>query len=69
MASVFCDAKGILCIDYLVRGKKITGEYYSTLLTRLDKKIREKGPRFQKKKSSFIRRMYPHTNVFLQWET
>ena len=34
----FCagqDAEGILFIDYLDRGKTITGEYYSSLLTRL----------------------------------
>ena len=32
MASVFCDAKGILLIDYLEKGRAITGEYYSHLL-------------------------------------
>ena len=40
MASVFWDAEGILFIDYLEKGKTITGEYYSNLLTRLDEKIR-----------------------------
>jgi len=49
MASVFWDAEGILFIDYLVKGKTITGEYYSNLLTRLDKKICEERPRLQKK--------------------
>jgi len=38
MASVFWDAEGILFIDYLEKGKTITGEYYSILLTRLHKK-------------------------------
>jgi hypothetical protein len=33
MASVFRDAEGILFIYYLEKGKKITGEYYSNLLT------------------------------------
>jgi hypothetical protein len=33
------DAKGILFIDYLEKGKTITGEYYSNLLTRLDEII------------------------------
>ena len=37
MASVFWDAEYIF-IDYLEKGKTITGEYYSNLLTRLDKK-------------------------------
>ena len=36
-------------IDYLEKGKTITGEYYSNLLTRLDEKIREKKYGFQKK--------------------
>jgi len=31
-----------LFIDYLGKGKTITGEYYSNLLTRLDEKICEK---------------------------
>jgi len=51
MASVFWDAEGILFIDYLGKGKTITGEYYSNLLTRLDEKIREKRPCLQKKKN------------------
>ena len=38
MASVFWDAESILFIDYLEKGKTITGEYYSNLLTRLNKK-------------------------------
>jgi len=49
MASVFWDAEGILFIDYLEKGKTITGEYYSNLLTRLDEKIHEKRPGLQKK--------------------
>jgi hypothetical protein len=61
-----CDAEGILFIDYLEKGKTITGEYYSNLLTRLDEKIREKRPDLQKKgkKSSFIRTTHPPTKVF-----
>ena len=50
MTSVFWDAEGILFIDYLEKGKTVTGEYYSNLLTRLDEKIREKRPVLQKKK-------------------
>jgi len=53
MASVFWDAEGILFIDYLEKGKTITGEYYSNLLTRLDDKIREKRPGLQKKNIIF----------------
>jgi len=53
MLSVFWDAEGILFIDYLEKGKTITGEYYSNLLTRLDEKIRDKRPGLQKKKIIF----------------
>jgi hypothetical protein len=49
MASLFWDAEGILFIDYLEKGKTITGEYYSNLLTRLDKNVCEKRPGLQKK--------------------
>jgi hypothetical protein len=50
MASVFWNAEGILFIDYLEKGKTVSGEYYSSLLTRLDERIREKRPDLQKKK-------------------
>ena len=53
MASVFWDAECILFIDYLEKGKTITGEYDSNLLTRLDEKSREKRPGLQKKKIIF----------------
>lgn len=53
MASVFWDAKGILLIDYLAKGRTITGEYYSNLLDQLDTKIREKRPGLKKKKIIF----------------
>jgi histone-lysine N-methyltransferase SETMAR len=38
MALVFWGAEGILFIDYLEKGKTITGKYYSILLTKLDEK-------------------------------
>ena len=46
---VFWDAEDILFIDYLEKGKTITGEYYSDLLTRLDQIICEKRPGLKKK--------------------
>jgi len=52
MASVFWDTEGILFIDYLEKGKTITGEYYSNILTRLNEVIREKRPGFAKKKNN-----------------
>jgi histone-lysine N-methyltransferase SETMAR len=53
MASVFWDAKGILLIDYLEKGRTITGEYYANLLDQLDAKIQEKRPGLKKKKIIF----------------
>jgi len=68
MASVFWDAEGILFIDYLQKGKTITGEYYSNLLTRLDKKFVRKDPVCKREKSSFIRTMHLPKKVFWQWK-
>jgi len=68
MASMFWDAEGIFFIDYLEKGKTITGEYYSNLITRLDKKFVRKDSVCKRKISSFIRTMHLPTNVFWQWE-
>jgi hypothetical protein len=58
-----------LFIDYLEKDKIITGEYYLNLLTKLDKKIREKRPSLQKKKIIFHQDNAPaHKIVFWQWE-
>jgi hypothetical protein len=64
-ASVFWDAEGILFIDCLEKGKTITGEYYSNLLTRLDGKISKKRPVLQKKNIIFYQDNAPaHKSVF-----
>ena len=64
MVSVFWDAEGMSFIDYLEKGKTITGEYYSNLLTRLDENIREKRPGLQKKKFIFHQNSAPsHKSV------
>jgi hypothetical protein len=64
MASVFWDAGDILFIDCLEKGKTITGEYYSNLLTRPDEKIHEKRPGLQKKKIIFHQENAPtHKSV------
>jgi histone-lysine N-methyltransferase SETMAR len=53
-----------LFIDYLKNGKKITGEYYFILLTRLDEKLREKRPGLQKKNIIFYQDNAPaHKSV------
>ena len=44
MASVFWDAKGIVLIDYLQKGKTINEEYYAKLLRELRQAIKSKQP-------------------------
>jgi len=65
MVLVFWNAESILFIDYLEKGKTITGEYYSNLLTRLDEKIYEKKPGLQKKNIIFHQDNAPAHKSFL----
>lgn len=53
MASVFWDAKGILLVDYLEKGRTINADYYCGLLDKLRTAIDEKRPRTQRKKILF----------------
>jgi histone-lysine N-methyltransferase SETMAR len=64
MATVFWDARGIIFVDYLEKGKTITGDYYASLLDQPENKIEEKRPYL--KKSSFIRTMPVFTHVYDQ---
>jgi len=68
MASVVWDAEGILCIDYLEKGKTITGEYYSNLLIRLDEKKSREKTRFAKEKYHLSSGQCTRPQVFWQWE-
>jgi len=53
MATVFWDAHGIIFVDYLKKGKTITGEYYASLLDQLKVIISEKRPHLNRKKVLF----------------
>jgi len=53
MATVFWDARGVIHIDYLEKGKTITGDYYSELLDRFDTDLKQKRPHLAKKKVLF----------------
>ena len=53
MASVFWDAHGVIFIDYLEKGRTITGAYYAALLDRLDDQIRKKRQHLKKKQTRF----------------
>lgn len=64
MATVFWDARGIILIDYLEKGKTITGTYYASLLDQLIEKIKEKRPHMTKKKVLFLQDNAPsHTSA------
>lgn len=53
MATVFWDSKGVIHVDYLEKGKTITGLYYAELLQRFDGELQKKRPHFAKKKCFF----------------
>ena len=42
MATVFWNSQGIILVDYLEKGKTITGAYYATLLDRLSEELKQK---------------------------
>lgn len=64
MATIFWDARGIIFIDYLQKGKTVSGEYYATLLQRLQQEIKAKRPHLAKKKVLFHQDNAPvHTLV------
>ena len=53
METVFWDSRGVILIDYLQKGKTITGAYYTSLLDKLKAELAEKGPHLQEKKILF----------------
>ncbi|KMQ82022.1 mariner transposase, partial [Lasius niger] len=53
MATIFWDSRDIIFIDYLEKGKTITGQYYASLLDRFHAELMEKRPHLAKKKILF----------------
>jgi len=53
MATVFWDSQGVIYIDYLEKGKTVTGLYYAELLGRFDAELQKKRPHLAKKKVLF----------------
>ena len=41
MATIFGDSRGVILIDYLQKGKNITGEYCASLSDRFDAILKE----------------------------
>lgn len=64
MATVFWDARGIIYIDYLEKGRTINGPYYAALLQRLKEEVALKRPHLAKKKILFHQDNAPaHTSA------
>lgn len=61
LASIFWDALGIIFIDYPLKGRTVTGEYYAALLDKLNDGMKKKQPYMTKKKV-----LYHHDNAPLQ---
>ena len=53
MASIFGVTHGVIFINYLEKGRTISGAYYAALLDPVVNKIRKKRPHLQKKKILF----------------
>ncbi|QQP51330.1 Mariner transposase [Caligus rogercresseyi] len=53
MATVFWDARGVIHIDYLQKGRTMNGEYYTSLLDRFNEDLKKKRPHLAKKKVIF----------------
>jgi histone-lysine N-methyltransferase SETMAR len=67
IATVFWDARGIIFIDYLQKGKTITGVYYANLLDKLKEEIKSKRPHLaKKKKCCSIKTMHQYTRHSLR---
>ena len=50
MATIFWDCQGIVMIDFLPKGRTITGEYYATLLERLNEQHHRVRPGRRRRK-------------------
>jgi len=62
MPTVFWDSQGIIFINYLEKGKTITGASYSSLLDRLKTELQEKRPRLAHKKMLFHHNAPAHSS-------
>ena len=48
MATVFWNARGVIHIDYLQKGRTINGEFYTNLLHRFNEDLKQKRPHLAK---------------------
>jgi len=60
MATVFLDSQGVIYIEYLEKGKTVTGLYYTELLDGFAPNCRKYGPIWRRKKCSSIMATWPN---------
>jgi Transposase. len=53
MTTVFWDSQGVIYIDYLEKGKMVTGLYYAEILGQFDTELQKKYSHLEKKKVLF----------------
>ena len=53
MPTIFWDSQSVIYIDYLEKGKTVTGPYYAELLSRIEAEFQKKRPHLAKKKILF----------------
>ena len=69
MATVFCDFCDMVLIDYLEKGRTITGKYHAVLLDQLKDAIQSKRPYLAKKKVLFRHNNAPAHTSRVVWQT
>ena len=67
MATVFWDSHGVILIDYLQKGKTITGAYYASLLDKLKAELAENGHICRNRKFCFTKTTHRLTPRQLPW--
>ena len=68
MVSIFWNEHGVVFINYLEKGRTITGTYYAPFLDRLVDEIWKKRPHLKKKKSFFMMTMHHLIHRILHWK-
>lgn len=63
LESILWDARGIILIDYLEKGKSVTIEYHAALLDRLNQEIKKKRLHMAKKKCAVSPRQCPVSHI------
>ena len=67
MATVFWDARSVIHIDYVQKGRAINGEHYTNLLDRFNEDLKKNDRIWPRKKLFFIKTMQEFIRVLFPW--